>query len=59
MPVHVDAVSRVSYATDLSAVLTCGVDGKIHFVDLGKRVVLRTFDGHADRAVFAFAYCRR
>lgn len=59
MSMHADAVSSVAFVTDLSAAVTCSVDGKVHFVDLDKRRVLRTFGGHLERAVFAFAYCKR
>ncbi|CAM9600735.1 unnamed protein product [Ascophyllum nodosum] len=35
------------------------MDGKVRFFDLVKRQLLRTFEGHGDRAVFSFAYCIR
>ncbi|CAM9994687.1 unnamed protein product [Ectocarpus sp. 4 AP-2014] len=35
------------------------MDGKIHFFDLTKRRITRTFRGHVDRPVFAFAYSKR
>lgn len=57
--VHSDAVSCVTYVPDLNAGVTCGMDGKVHFIDLVKRRILRTFGGHGDRAVFALGYCQQ
>lgn len=49
----------MGYVGDLNAVVTCGMDGKIHFFDLMKRRVTRTFGGHVERPIFAFAYSKR
>lgn len=57
--IHEGAVCRVAYVADLDTVVTCGMDGKVHFFDLSKRLLLRTFGGHGDHAVFSFAYCTR
>lgn len=57
MHLHKGAMSQVTYVPDLNAAVTCGMDGKVHMVDLTKWRILRTFAGHTDRAVFAFAYC--
>lgn len=59
LPLHTGAMSCVGYVADLNATVTCGMDGKIHFFDLTKRRITRTFRGHVDRPVFAFAYSKR
>ncbi|CAM9408537.1 unnamed protein product, partial [Ectocarpus sp. 8 AP-2014] len=59
LPLHSGAISCVGYVADLNATVTCGMDGKIHFFDLTKRRITRTFRGHVDRPVFAFAYSKR
>ncbi|CAM9570070.1 unnamed protein product, partial [Hapterophycus canaliculatus] len=56
---HSGGVSCVGYVAGLNTTVTCGMDGKIHFFDLLKRRVTRTFMGHLDRPVFAFAYSKR
>ena len=59
LPLHTGAISCVGYVTDLNATVTCGMDGKVHFFDLMKRRVIRTFGGHIERPVFTFAYSKR
>ncbi|CAM9600070.1 unnamed protein product [Ectocarpus fasciculatus] len=59
LPLHCGAISCVGYVADLNATVTCGMDGKVHFFDLTKRRITRTFRGHVDRPVFAFAYSKR
>lgn len=59
MQTHSGEVNCVAFVADLNAAVTCGMDGKVHFIDLVKRRVLRTFEGHADRAVFSFIYCKK
>lgn len=59
LPLHVGTISCVGYVGDLNALVTCGMDGKIHFFDLMKRRVTRTFGGHVERPVFTFAYSKR
>eukprot|EP00903_Cladosiphon_okamuranus_P008717 g8350.t1 len=59
LPMHSGAISCVGYVADLNATVTCGMDGKVHFFDLMKRRVTRTFGGHVERPIFAFAYSKR
>eukprot|EP01038_Epipyxis_sp_PR26KG_P010466 gene10466-14060_t len=49
--IHNDWITKIRYISELNSLVTSSTDGSIHFVDVAKRTITKTFTGHINSKI--------